>query len=142
MRVDMAALHDQIWWHGGQAPLERDHIDWAHPLHGGLHLGSREQAAHRGRVLTPFRLYAGNRFRRAHDRGGDWVRRAKAARRAGFDALLYLNRYEGLGPLDAGLDTLRDAAFARHVPNASFSLLVLRQGVARPIPLDPEFLNG
>lgn len=36
------------------------------------------------------------RVRRSRDPGGDWSGRVRAARSAGLDAIVYLNRYEGV----------------------------------------------
>lgn len=91
--------------------------------------------------MTAFRLYAGCRMRLSRDRGDGWAARARDARSHGFDAILYLNRWEGLGPLDgfddwAQADALSDRRFAALMPDASYSLIVLRQGVVRMLDLD------
>lgn len=36
------------------------------------------------------------RVRRSRDPGGDWSGRVRAARSAGAEAIVYLNRYEGI----------------------------------------------
>lgn len=138
-RPSLATLQAHTWWHGGTDRLTT--IDYRHPKQGGLHLGTLHQAIHRGPVLSAFRLYAGARLRVSRDRGGSWVTRARDARSRGFDALLYLNRWEGLhslptlGDWDA-VDALSDTAFLRLMPEASYSLLVLRPGVVRLLDLD------
>lgn len=129
-------LQARTWWHGGRARLEA--IDWKHPLQGGLHLGTLAQAQDRGKVLTAFRLYPGQRLRRVVDRADGWVAKARDARSRGFDALLYLNRHEGLPPREDLMDHLAyrdmpDSMFARREPHAAFSLLVLRTGVVRAL---------
>lgn len=132
-----ADLCAQVWWHGGKAPLDLATIDWAHPLHGGLHIGTQAQARMRGRVLTALRIDGPLRLRTSRDEGGNWARRAKAARSAGYDAIQYLNRYEGIdlptGNLDE-LDRLTDAAFRRRVPQADTTLIILRAACVRIIP--------
>jgi hypothetical protein len=68
--------------------------------------------------------------------------RAKAARRRGLDALLYLNRFEGFDPrlfdaLDPAtrdrLDTMPDSTFQRLFPQARHSLLVLTPHILSPV---------
>ena len=135
---ELARYNAQIWWHGGSAKLET--INWAHPVHGGLHLGTREQAQMRGKILTAFTLYAGNRFRRLRDTGGGWAGRAARARQQGYDAIIYTNRHEGLSWEDVSHlddpDRLSCTAFVRAVPRACDSLIILRPGVVRRI--NPE----
>jgi hypothetical protein len=126
--LDMADLVARTWWHGSSKPLGE--VDWNHPQQGGLHLGSEEQALHRGRHLTAFRLLPGAHLVRTRDAAGGWV--AKARRyRAKAEGLVYLNRHEGLSweDIPAGwddLDHVPDSFFAARVPRAGLSLLIIR----------------
>jgi hypothetical protein len=128
MRIDIDALTARTWWHGSRRPLGE--VDWNHPRQGGLHLGSAEQARHRGPHLTPFRLLPGAHLVRTRDAAGGWV--AKAQRhRATAEGLVYLNRHEGLSFEDIpsdwdDLDRIPDALFAKRVPRAGLSLLIIR----------------
>jgi hypothetical protein len=110
-----------------------DTLDAAKTVDGGLHVGTRAQAQMRNaQRLFHVHLDLG-RVRRSQDRGGDWADRIKDARTRGFDAIVYLNRYEGI-PLsqvqraaDEGvdLDRLSDQQFRRRIPEAHDSWIVL-----------------
>lgn len=124
--MDLPEPSERIWWHGGRAPL--DSIDWYHPVNGGLHVGTLDQARHRGRVLTAFRVRPGSTFLRTKDEHGGWAKKAQRWKRSA-EGVIYLNRTEGIHDLsiDWGrVDTLSDAAFAKAVPEATFSLCVWR----------------
>lgn len=106
---------------------------------GGLHVGTREQASMRNSAVLYLVHASPNRIRRCRDRGGDWESRIRDARARGFDAIRYLNRYEGVpatrieqlaeaGQL-ADLDGLTDKEFARLVPEARDSYILLREDV-------------
>lgn len=104
---------------------------------GGLHFGSIEQAVMRTRNAGR-RIFAAELLiaqpRRSKDTGGNWANIIKAAKAAGKDAIVYLNRYEGLtteiierlskaGLLDR-LDDMTDAQFRRVVPEATDSYII------------------
>jgi hypothetical protein len=127
-----------ILWHGSDRPLERF-------TDGGpdkaLHLGTRAQAEMRnGSYLHEVEVEV-NRTRRSRDPGGDWSGRIRAARAAGVEAILYLNRYEGIGADTieklalsgelSGLDRLTDRAFRALVPEGRDSLVLLDPSKAR-----------
>ena len=88
-----------------------------------------------------------SRIRRCRDLGGDWAGRVRNARSDGFDAIVYLNRYEGVSSATierlaltgrlTGLDALSDAEFRRLVPEAADSLLLLRPERARVLRVLP-----
>lgn len=124
--MDLPDPTQQIWWHGGRAPL--DAIDWHHPVNGGLHLGTLAQARHRGRFLSAFRVRPGSTFLRTRDEHDGWAKKARRWKRSAEGAI-YLNRTEGIQDLsiDWGrVDRLSDEAFAKAVPEAAFSLCVWR----------------
>lgn len=143
MGIDMEALLNQTWWHGSATPL--GDIDWAHPVQGGLHLGTLEQARHRGRHLAAFRLIPGAHLVRTRDEAGGWAAKAKR-HRAKAEGLVYLNRHEGLSFADStrgwdGLDEVPDSVFLRRVPNAQLSLLIIRPHAVRRVPTE-ETVHG
>lgn len=135
-----------ILWHGSTRALDR--FDARSGPDGALHLGTRAQAEMRNRAFLHEVEVEVRRLRRSRDPGGDWSGRVRAARAAGFDAILYLNRFEGLGVevigrLAAagrlsGLDEMPDAAFRRLVPEAEDSLILLDPGLARLIRFMPN----
>ena len=134
-----------LLWHGSERPHDR--FDRASGSDGALHLGSRSQAGMRnGAFLHEVEVSVG-RLRRCRDRGGDWGERVRRARADGVDAIVYLNRYEGISSATierlaltgrlTGLDALSDAEFVRLVPEASDSYLILhpeRSKILRVIP--------
>ena len=128
--------HPSIWWHGSRAPLTD--IDWRHRTNGGLHLGTQAQALVRGAQLKGFFVAPHARLRRSKDTGKNWGARAADARARGFDALIYLNRYEGIAAFHSSgnLDTMPDSAFARLHPDARDSLLILNPDILVPLTLE------
>lgn len=125
MRLDL--------WHGSQDVIES--FDPTRTADGGFHLGTEAQARmrnsrHLHRVTVEL-----NKVGRTRDRGGDWRECVAKARRQGFSAVVYLNRYEGLttevidrlagqGKL-SNLDELSDAAFRKLVPEAQDSFIAV-----------------
>lgn len=126
-------------WHG--APVRIEAFDPRVTVDGGLHFGTRAQAEMRNRAFLHEVEVDIGRLRRSRDRGGDWAGRIRSARAAGFDAIVYLNRYEGLSSEvierlaasgDLGrLDALSDAEFRKRVPEAEESLILLDPSRAR-----------
>ncbi len=103
---------------------------------GGIHLGTREQALMRagGRSARLFEVTIRPRkIRRSRDTGGNWASIIRSARSAGCDAVVYLNRYEGI-PLEAierakaagaeDLDRLSDGRFRKILPESCDSWIV------------------
>lgn len=109
-------------------------LDPAETVDGGLHFGSEDQARMRGGPRA--RLLKAeidvSRPRRSRDQGGRWADKIRSAKSKGFDAIVYLNRYEGIPVgriLEAqaqgvDLNALTDAQFRRAVPEASDSWIV------------------
>lgn len=119
-------------WHGSAVEIER--FDVSATRDRGCHFGTREQAAMRNPAVLHAVEIEVDRVRRCRDRG-DFASVIRSARAAGFDGLVYLNRYEGMtteritalsdaGQL-AGLDSLTDAQFRRLVPEARDSFIAL-----------------
>ena len=120
-------------WHGTSADI--DVIDHDRISREGLHVGTRMQADMRARgVVLEVRVDLG-RSRRCRDSGGNWGRRIRAARAAGYDSIVYLNRWEGIPAerIDAlaasgdlsKLDALSDTEFRKLVPEAADSFIIL-----------------
>lgn len=111
-----------------------DALDPARTVDGGLHFGSQAQA--RMRAGSKGRLIEAHlevrSARRSRDTGGQWRARIASAKAAGHDAIIYLNRYEGLllervlqAQADGvDLDRLTDAQFRKRVPEATDSWIV------------------
>lgn len=84
-----------------------------------------------GANLVPVFLLA-ERVKRVRDRGGSWGAVMKRATSGGFDAIVYLNRYEGIQlrsleqALEAGVDPdkISDNDFRAWFPEARDSYLV------------------
>ena len=121
----------QVLYHGTKEPFTS--FDKAKTADGAFHFGTREQAAMRAGprgVLIPVTLQI-QRLRRSRDVGGRWKTKIAAAKSAGFDGIVYLNRYEGILPstslraIEQGvtLDRLSDADFRRFAPEANDSYI-------------------
>jgi len=137
-------------WHGSDRPISR--FTGAGPDRA-LHLGTRAQAEMRnGAFLHEVEIEV-KRVRRSRDPGGDWSGRVRAARSAGAEAIVYLNRYEGItfevitrlaaaGRL-GDLDKMTDKAFRQLVPEAQDSLILLEPDRARVLRvLHPPGISG
>lgn len=136
----------RFMWHGSDRVLTGfggpDQAD-------ALHLGSLEQAAMRsgGKYLHLVKIDA-KTVSRTRDRGSDRRDVIRRARRKGVDAIVYLNRYEGIqtetltGVLDAhpslDLDAIPDAKFRRLFPEARDSVLLLDPSAARVVGCYPD----
>jgi len=126
----MKAFHA---WHGSKDPiLTYDAPDKPDVLH----LGSIEQAAMRcGHGYFHLMEVQPDKMRRIKDKGSDKRATITRARRSGMDALVYLNRYEGITTesLEAALerytndqiDSFTDAKFRRVFPEARDSYILL-----------------
>lgn len=129
-----------ILWHGSDRPLEE--FTGAGPDRA-LHLGTRAQAEMRNRSYLHETEVEVTRVRRSWDPGGDWSGRIRAARATGLDAIVYLNRYEGVSTQTiqrlaaagrlSGLDRISDREFRRLVPEAADSWIILDPARARII---------
>lgn len=96
---------------------------------GGIHLGTLAQARMRagpnGRVIEV--EFSAKRPRRSRDAGSGWKSKIAVARRGRHDAIVYLNRYEGIsvdGIIAAeqigvtDVDSLTDTKFRKLFPEA------------------------
>jgi len=121
-------------WHGSATRI--DAIEMHHSADGGFHVGTRDQATTRARGVLHEIEAEITRVRRSRDTGGNWKSKVRDARSRGFDAIVYLNRYEGIprerfdelmkdGSHDR-LDAMGDKAFRRLVPEAQDSYIILR----------------
>lgn len=128
--------------HGTREAFDR--LDPGRTVDGGLHFGTEAQARMRaGRQGRLVQAHLEVRSaRRSRDRGGDWKARIAQAKADGHDAIVYLNRYEGM-PLSRALeareegvdlDALTDAQFRRRVPEATDSWIVFSVDQVRPLP--------
>lgn len=123
-----------VLYHGTSTSIMR--LDPSRTVDGGLHFGTRAQArmrvGGRGCLLQARLIIDPLRVRRSRDTGGNWKARIHQARAAGCQAIVYLNRYEGIPTervLDAqsqgvDLDRLTDAQFRQQVPEAQDSWIV------------------
>lgn len=117
------------YWHGSTMPRR----SLKPGTDGGIHIGTFEQAEmrnaaflHRVALLAPE-----GGFIRAKDTGGNWKFKIDQARRRGRDGIVYLNRFEGVSHdstmriVQEDLGDVSDRAFARNIPEAKDSLIVL-----------------
>lgn len=118
------------FWHGSELPRKKLTAGYD----GGVHLGTREQAEMRNSAFLHRVSFLGDmtRVRRSKDEGLDWRSKIRSARTAGFDGIVYLNRYEGMS--DDGIralaahpdpDRMSDKEFRRLVPDAADSFISL-----------------
>lgn len=121
-------------WHGSKTPIEDFSVGSAAGRRE-LHLGTLDQAAMRNCAHLYLFEFDPGRIRRVKDNGEVGGATCDQARRAGFDSVVYLNRYEGMtlqrlqaladdGVLDK-IDRFPDAKFKKHVPEAQDSYAVL-----------------
>lgn len=127
-------------WHGSTLPRPI----LAAGKDGGIHLGSRDQAAMRNPAFLHRVAFDTGRERRSRDCGGDWSARISAARRAGCTSVVYLNRWEGVlteslermsGMSDP--DSLADAAWRRAFPECTDSWIALYPEDVRVLEIVP-----
>lgn len=125
-----------------------DDLDPSRTVDGGLHFGTQEQARMRcgksGRIIQAHLEVS--RARRSRDLGGNWKAKIRQAKSAGHDAIVYLNRYEGI-PLErveaainegVDLDKLTDAQFRKRIPEARDSWIVFSRDQVRVIEPQAE----
>jgi GNAT superfamily N-acetyltransferase len=120
-------------WHGSKDPI----LAYGAPDKPDvLHLGSIDQAAMRcGHGYFHLMEVRPDKMRRIKDKGSDKRATITRARRSGMDALVYLNRYEGISTesLEKALerysndqiDAFTDAKFRRVFPEARDSYILL-----------------
>jgi len=123
-----------------------DQFDPTKTLDGGVHFGTVDQAnmrsAGNGKNLIPVYLNIVNP-RRCKDGGSDWKKKIQSAKKAGYDGIVYLNRYEGItteriNQLSASgmlnkLDSLSDKEFKKYVPEARDSYVAFEKMQIRSI---------
>lgn len=120
-------------YHGSTRPIDR--VEMSRTIDGGFHCGTLAQARMRNkRAIHEVRVRI-DKLRRCRDTGGGWKPRVLRARKAGFDAIVYLNRYEGMtaeiienlassGAL-SNFDSLSDAQARKLVPSLTDSYILL-----------------
>ncbi len=122
----------KVLYHASKEPIES--FDARKTVDGGFHFGTAPQANMRvsgeGKQLTPVYLAIENP-RRSKDTGGNWRSRIAAAKAAGNDGIVYLNRYEGTSFENVNkaheeginLDKLSDGEFKKRFPEAADSYI-------------------
>lgn len=131
-----------LLFHGTRTDFET--LDLTATVDGGLHFGSEAQARMRagrsGRLLAvELDVFS---VRRSRDTGGQWKAKIRQAKASGCNALVYLNRYEGIPPerfealaaQGVDPDRLSDAQFRRAVPEAQDSWIVFDLAFVRRLP--------
>ena len=113
----------------------------------GFHFGTQSQANMRavgqGANVRAVYLQA-HKVARVNDQPHGWMRTIQSARKRGVDALVYLNRYEGIpaerfeslfneGYTQNELDSMAEARFRQLVPEAQDSVVVLDARQIRPV---------
>jgi hypothetical protein len=128
----LSLLEAQLY-HGSKTAV--DHLELGND--GGIHLGTKAQA----KMRNSKHVYAVevstdvDRFKRERDTGGNWKGKIQKAKKAGYDGIVYLNRYEGIDKdqyfklLDKGwtgdkLDSLSDKEFKKLLPGMEDSYIV------------------
>ncbi|MGJ7523811.1 hypothetical protein ACSFA0_25270 [Variovorax sp. LT1P1] len=121
-----------VVYHGTNSDFTR--FDSVLTRDGGFHFGTAKQASVRvagpGSNLLPAYLCI-EKPRRSRDAGGAWRQKIRSAKSAGFDGIVYLNRYEGVDLSTVqrallervDLDKLTDAQFRRYAPEARDSYI-------------------
>jgi len=124
---------DMVMYHGTRRLIER--FDQEETVDGGFHFGTYGQAQIRslgeGQRIIEAKV-SFRRLRRVRDTGGAWREQIEKAKRSGYDAIVYLNRYEGISlesinraqAAGVDLDALSDREFRQHCPEARDSLIV------------------
>lgn len=131
-------INERRWFHGSARVIHD--FEQGAPREG-IHFGTRDQAMMRASQFLHEVELRCQAPRRVMDRQ-DWGKTATGERRRGIDALVYLNRWEGMstervmdlahkGYLDR-LDRVSDAKFRELVPEAEDSLLVLHPDIIMP----------
>lgn len=130
----------QIWWHSGKIK-EIDTSD--QHINGGLHIGTFLQASDRqkpGRTYYAFTVKPDIKIAKSRDLYMDWQGLANKKRRAGVQAIAYINRHEGFGRTSVHedfwgfqIDKMTDKQFLKHAPECAYSLLVLDASILTPI---------
>lgn len=120
-------------WHGSKQFIEQ--MDPEKTIDGGVHLGTHAQASMRNNTYLYEIQVTFSNVKRIKDQPLGMRHQIDKARKAGYDALVYLNRYEGMtneriealaksGDLPR-LDNLSDREFSKLVPEAADSYVLL-----------------
>jgi len=130
--VLLSLLEDRLY-HGSK--VELDQLQPGND--GGIHLGSKAQASMRNsKHVYAVEVSADvDRFKRERDTGGDWKGKIQKAKKAGYEGIVYLNRYEGIdkdryfklladGWTGEKLDALSDKGFKKLLPGMEDSYIV------------------
>lgn len=125
-------MRKHVLYHGTRDDFDR--LDPTKTVDGGLHFGSLAQAKMRcgpsGRIIkAEVRV---EKARSSKDTGQGWRSKIQSAKKSGFDAITYLNRYEGIDieSLESALadgkdpDGMTDAQFRKDFPEADESVIV------------------
>ena len=111
---------------------------------GGIHFGSKPQAEMRNSKEVYSAHLDIKKPKRYRDTGGDWKSKIAAAKKAGYDGIVYLNRYEGIdqekyfkllgeGWTGEKLDSLSDAEFKKLLPGMGDSYIVFSPEQVKPL---------
>ncbi len=99
-----------LLWHGSATRIGE--VEMHHSRDGGFHAGTLDQATMRARGVLHQVEVDITRVRRSRDTVGNWKNRVRDARSRGFDAIVYLNRYEGI-PRERFDALMQDGSFDR-----------------------------
>lgn len=125
-------MDSKTYYHGSKTLFDR--FDPKQTVDGGLHVGSYEQAEVRagpsGVVMKL--IISASKIRKSRDTGGNWKVKIESAKSAGFDAIEYVNRHEGvktetlMRAIEKGIkpDELSDREFLEHFPECTPSLIL------------------
>ncbi|OPY02343.1 MAG: hypothetical protein A4E61_01356 [Syntrophorhabdus sp. PtaB.Bin184] len=122
---------DEPLYHGSNVEIDKLQVG----IDGGIHVGTKEQAEMRNSKHVYEVTVRIKKAKRERDTGGDWKTKIEKAKKAGYDGIVYLNRYEGIDReqylklLDEGwtgekLDALSDKEFKKLFPSMRDSYIV------------------
>lgn len=128
--VDETGRH-LIVYHGTQGPFTG--FDHRRIKKEGVHFGTEAQAKMRSGPkgqIVPAVLDIRD-LGRARDKGGSWAKVIAMAKKAGYDGLVYLNRYEGINrrtvlramESKVDLDKLTDTELRNYAPELTESFI-------------------
>lgn len=133
-----------VLYHGSHVGVDK--LDCRKTVDGGLHFGTLEQAQMRNsRRLFHAHLDV-TKARRSRDTGGNWKKKIAQAKAAGYDAIVYLNRYEGISQEcfqqlrenGVDLEKITDTQFRKLVPQAQDSYIVFSPEQVRVVYIEDK----
>lgn len=134
-----------VLYHATRSEFET--LDPTQTVDGGLHFGTETQARMRGgsRARMIKAEVTVGKPRRSRDLGGQWESKIGSAKSAGHDAIVYLNRYEGMSIErieeaqrdGVDFDRLSDSAFRKRVPEAEDSYIVFDAACIKVLDIAP-----